>query len=59
MVDRLLDGKLEEHLRAERAKGVSYDLIALELNKRLDLAIGGGTVRRWCRRYIETERGAA
>lgn len=48
LVDRLLDGKLEELLTEMRADEQSYDTIARRLHAEHDIDVTGETVRRWC-----------
>lgn len=48
LVDRLLDGKLEEKFREMRAAGDSHGTIATRLANEHDIDIADETVRRWC-----------
>lgn len=48
LVDRLLDGKLEQELRSRRAANESFETIAQWLNSAHSIDTTGTTVRRWC-----------
>lgn len=47
MVDRLLDGRLEATLRAQRAEGVSWEEMARRLYAEHHAPISGATLRSW------------
>lgn len=47
LADLILDGELEQILRAARLKNVSFDDIALNLRLR-GIEVTGETVRQWC-----------
>lgn len=56
LVDRLLDGKLEQELRSRRAAGAAFDTIARWLATEHAIDVSSVTVRRWCLDLgIETE----
>jgi len=48
LVDRILDGKLEQILREKRAAGESYETIGRWLATEHDITATKDTVRRWC-----------
>lgn len=47
LVDRILDGHLEQFLTEHRARGLSYEAIARELYKQFDIDVSAKAVRRW------------
>lgn len=49
MADRLLDGQLRTFLAERRGDGVSYELIARELDTAGIVQVTGETIRSWCR----------
>lgn len=48
LIDRLLGGTLEAHLREQREGGESFATIARGLLLNHDLVVSTDTVRRWC-----------
>lgn len=49
LVDRLLDGKLEQELRTRRAAGDSFETISRWLAVDHSIDVTSTTVRTWCR----------
>lgn len=56
LVNKILEGRLAEHLRAWRSDGLSLQAIVLRLHEQ-GVTVSTETVRRWCRR-VETEEHA-
>ena len=59
LVDRLLQGRLEQELKDRRAAGDSYAAIARWFAAEHDLEITPETVRQWTRAYGIEKAGAA
>lgn len=53
LVDRILDGHLEQFLTEHRARGLSYEAIARELYKQFDIDVSAKAVRRWLLREVD------
>lgn len=52
LIDRLLNGKLEEELRRRRtAPAESFETIARWLANEHNITVSSATVRRWCIEY--------
>lgn len=48
LVDRILEGRLEQELTDRRTAGESYDAIARWFAATHDLEVTSETVRQWC-----------
>ena len=48
LVDRILDGRLADELRARRSDGDSFQTIARWLEREHDISVTTETVRKWC-----------
>jgi hypothetical protein len=48
LIDRLLDGKLDDKLRAWRAEDLSFDAIALKLRDEHNVTVSRSWVNRRC-----------
>lgn len=47
LVDRILDGQLDEYLAQKRAEGMSFRAISLDLRDRYGVNVSDETVRCW------------
>ena len=57
LLDRLMDGTLTEWLTNERAAGVTFSDMAVNLREQYDVKLTGETLRGWCiERDIPTSR---
>lgn len=60
LFDKLLDGNLEDRLRAARRRGASFDEIARSLHvEQPELSVTGETIRQWCHRLGVDEEVAS
>lgn len=48
LVDRIMEGRLDEQLRQWRSENLSYEQIARRLLTDHEVDINSTTVRRWC-----------
>lgn len=55
LVDRILDGRLAEHLTAWKAEGLSLVDITFRLRSDHDIRVSVATVQRWLANLEETE----
>lgn len=60
LVDKIMEGRLDEQLRRWRSESLSYEQIARRLLTDFEVDINSTTVRRWCiEQGIDTPKARA